>query len=549
MAVNGNAGIAQKVQKVTGSNPVIHSDFPDPDIIRVDDAYYMASTTMFLMPGCDVLRSYDLIHWEFLTHAYAELDDTPAENLEERGRNAYGCGMWAPSLRWHDGLFSIVFTSNDTQKTYVLEACNPAGPWAKRVIEGFYYDNSVLYDDDGRVYIVHGNTQLHLTELEADLSRPKAGGLNRIIAEDEPDADLGYEGSHIYKHDGRYYVWTCHFRSGCRKSEVCLMADALDGEFIAREVLDDDLGFHDLGDAQGGMVDTPDGQWYAFMMHDREALGRVPTIMPMRFGEDGFPILGNDGRVPTEVSVPTAYADYPYRPLNGDGFCCATDSDKSAEDVADIVKSDKLAPFWQFNHNPHNQFWSVNEPTGTFTLHGGKIAANLNYAQNTLTQRTVGPRCMAEVTVGASQLQDGDFAGLAAFQGYYRYIAIRRAERGYALSVRIKPKDDDSIRGDGNYDASAIEVARTNLCGDTVRLRAIYDFTDKRDKVAFEYSDLAASAPHWIRLGNTYDLYYTLDYFIGCRIGLFLLPTEKCGGAAAFSEFKFFGPEETPELP
>ena len=132
--MNGNAGIAQKVQKVTGSNPVIHSDFPDPDIIRVDDAYYMASTTMFLMPGCDVLRSYDLIHWEFLTHAYAELDDTPAENLEERGRNAYGCGMWAPSLRWHDGLFSIVFTSNDTQKTYVLEACNPAGPWAKRVI-------------------------------------------------------------------------------------------------------------------------------------------------------------------------------------------------------------------------------------------------------------------------------------------------------------------------------------------------------------------------------------------------------------------------------
>ncbi|NMM97319.1 glycoside hydrolase 43 family protein [Bifidobacterium olomucense] len=533
---------SEHMRMAIGHNPVIHSDFPDPDIIRVGETYYMASTTMFLMPGCDVLKSYDLVHWELLAHAYDELDDTPAQRLEEKGRNAYGCGMWAPSLRYHDGIFSIVFTANDTKKTYVLEARDPAGPWKKHAIEGFYHDNSVLYDDDGRVYIVYGNMQLHLTELEPDLSRPKSGGLNRIIAEDDPEADLGFEGSHIYRYEGRYYVWTCHYRKGHRKTEVCLMAEALDAPFEAREILDDDLGYHDLGDAQGGMVDTPDGRWYAFMMHDRGALGRVPTIMPMRFGEDGFPVLGDDGVVPIDISVPTNHADYHYEPLNGsDDFQYRSGSDSE-------VSLRMIKPFWQFNHQPHHEAWSLTERPGSLVLHGHRVVPNLNYAWNTLTQRTVGPRCMAEVTVDASALQPGDFAGLAAIQGYYRFIAISNNGDGCTVSVQGKPHISDSIWGDGDYDSPAVEYASAQLSGSRVRLRAIYDFTDKKDLVAFEYLDPDAQQSCWSRLGDVHELHYTLDYFIGCRIGLFLLPTMKCGGAAAFHDFRFFNAEETPEL-
>ncbi|OZG61104.1 arabinofuranohydrolase [Bifidobacterium myosotis] len=526
----------------TAHNPIINSDFPDPDIIRVGDTYYMATTTMFLMPGCDILRSYDLLHWEFLTHAYAKLDDTAAQRLEQEGRNAYGCGMWAPSLRYHNGLFSVVFAANDTQRTYVLEASDPAGPWTKRVIDGLYYDNSVLYDDDGRVYIVHGNTRLHLTEMEPDLSGPKSGGIDRIIAEDDPNADLGYEGSHIYKHDGRYYVWTCHFRSGHRKTEVCLLSDSLEGEFKAREVLDDDLDFHDLGDAQGGMVDTPDGRWYAFMMHDRGALGRAPTVMPMRFGEDGFPVLGIDGRVPMQVSVPTNHADYEYAPLNG-----SDDFRYTAGEETDVEVTD-LKPFWQFNHLAHPAFWSVSEQESSFTLHGGSVAMNISHAWNTLTQRTVGPRCMAEVTIDAASLRDGDYAGLAALQGYYRYIAITRSGECFSVCVQLKPRINDSIWGDGDYDAPAVETIRTEVSGPVVRLRAIYDFTDKKDMVAFEYLDLGDVSPGWRRLGGIYPLYYTLDYFIGCRIGLFLMPTVEVGGVAHFRDFRFAGPRDTPEV-
>lgn len=124
-------------------NPVINSDFPDPDIIRVGDTYYMASTTMHYMPGCDILRSYDLMNWEFFVHVYETLDDTPGHRLD--GKNhIYGQGMWAPSLTWHEGIFYVIFSANDTHKTYLFHANNPAGPWEKQIIEGFYYDSSLF---------------------------------------------------------------------------------------------------------------------------------------------------------------------------------------------------------------------------------------------------------------------------------------------------------------------------------------------------------------------------------------------------------------------
>lgn len=104
-----------------------------------------------------------------------------------------------------------------------------------------------------------------------------------------PQADLGYEGSHLYKHDGRYYVLTCHFPQGKGKTEACLMAESLDGAFEVREIIDDDLSFHGYGVAQGGMVDTPDGDWYAFMMQDRGGVGRVPILMPMRVRRGRIP--------------------------------------------------------------------------------------------------------------------------------------------------------------------------------------------------------------------------------------------------------------------
>ena len=241
------------------TNPVVYTDFPDPDIIRVGDVYYMATTTMHFTPGCDILRSYDLVHWEFIAHALNIVADTPEERLECEGANAYGRGMWAPSLRYHRGTWYVLFAANDTHTSYLLTADDPCGPWRKRELDGFYHDSGLFFDDDDRAYVVYGQSTLRITELNPELSGPMPGGLDRVIAQDDPQADLGYEGSHLYKHDGRYYVFTCHFPQGKGKTEACLIAESLDGAFEAREIIDDDLSFHGYGVAQGGMVDTPDG--------------------------------------------------------------------------------------------------------------------------------------------------------------------------------------------------------------------------------------------------------------------------------------------------
>ena len=363
-------------------NPILNSDFPNPDIIRVGHTYYMASTTMHFMPGCDILRSFDLTHWEPYGHVYHTLGHTGAYMLDD-DQDLYGQGMWAPSLRWHNGRFHVLFSANDTHTTHLFTAEDARGPWRHHIVQGFYHDPSLLFDD-GRVFIVHGNTALRLTEMEVDLSGPKAGGLDRVLVQDLPNQDLGYEGSHLQRHDGRYYLFTCHFARGHRKTEDCFIADSLDGEFRGRCILDDDLGYHDQGVAQGGMVDTPDGQWYAFMFQDRGALGRTPVLMPMHFDTDGMPVLGVNGRVPAYVeSAPSAEPHHHYAPLNGnDDFRYTPDSRGTVH----------LAPYWQFNHTPHDETWSVTARPGAFRITTSRVSATMLRATNTLTQRTTGPR-------------------------------------------------------------------------------------------------------------------------------------------------------------
>ena len=140
-------------------NPVIWSDYPDPDIIRVEDTYYMISTTMHMMPGGVVLRSYDLLHWEIASYVFAALDHTPGQRLCD-GIGIYGKGMWAASLKYHDGIFYVCFVANDTGKTYLYTAKEVSGPWEKHQIEGFYHDCSLFFEDDGSVYLMYGNRDI-----------------------------------------------------------------------------------------------------------------------------------------------------------------------------------------------------------------------------------------------------------------------------------------------------------------------------------------------------------------------------------------------------
>lgn len=507
-------------------NPIIESDFPDPDIIRVEDTYYMASTTMHFMPGCDILRSYDLMNWELIAHAYDVLEDTAGERLEEK-ENVYGQGMWAPSLRYYKGVFYITFTANDTKKTYLLTADKPDGPWQKRNIEGFYHDNSLFFDEDGRVYIVYGNKTLYLTELKEDLTGPKEHGLNRILAVDEDNIYLGYEGSHLYRYQDKYYLFSCHMLAygSCRKSQVCFISDSLEGDFTVKCIIDDDMGYYNLGVAQGGMVDTPEGDWYAFMFQDRGAIGRSPAMMPMKF-ENGFPVIGEHGKVPHAVAIASTRPEHVYEPLNGDD-----DFDYEPDENGQI----QLKLFWQFNHMPVHTLWSVIERKKAFRLHSAKICTSLMQAYNTLTQRTFGPKSSAYVTVDGSNIRENDYAGICVFQGCYGAVALTKRNGQYYLAMFGKPAKDESIYGEPDYESPAIEYERIPVKHDKVTLKVTADFTDKLDEAQFFYWD----GCRWEMIGITKKLYFKMDHFTGCRFGLFYFSTEVTGGWADFMKFRY----------
>ena len=244
-------------------NPIICADFPEPDVIRVGDTYYMICATMHFFPGGTLLKSYDLVHWEIAAHVFERLDDTPAEQLEGE-QSIYGKGMWAASLRYHKDTFYVCFASYDTGKTYIYRTKNINEPWEKRSLDGVYHHPSLLFDEDGRIYMGYGFNEVRILELNDTLTAPKEGGFERLLVEEKQDAYISYEGAHFYKKDGTYYIFVIQWLKGnlTQREQLCLYGDSLDGEFKKEMVFSENLGFPMKGVAQGGIVDTPEGDWY-----------------------------------------------------------------------------------------------------------------------------------------------------------------------------------------------------------------------------------------------------------------------------------------------
>ena len=293
---------------------IIFSDFPDVDVIRVGNVYYMISTTMHFFPSCAILQSYNLVDWEIINYVSAELDGTSGQRLQD-GQGIYGKGMWAGTLRYHNGIFYVAFVCNDTQKTYLFKTSDIRGNWEKSEIQGFYHDLSLLFDED-RVFMVSGNTNIRLVELNDDLSGPKENGIDKIIISDKSERILGYEGSHFYKINGKYYVFLIHWPKGGMRSEACFVSDQIDGEYSGCDVLHSDFMDWKSGVAQGGIVDDGKGNWYGILFQDHGAMGRMPVLVPVSFDSD-FPVFGIEGKVPLNIQTIDLNPNYKYKPL----FC------------------------------------------------------------------------------------------------------------------------------------------------------------------------------------------------------------------------------------
>lgn len=488
-------------------NPIIFADVPDMSMIRVGDTYYMSSTTMHMSPGVPIMKSKDLVNWKIVNYAYDTLADTDAMNLVN-GKSTYGRGSWASTIKYHKGVFYVTTFAQTTGKTYIFTTKDiEKGSWKTVSFKPAYHDCNLFFDDDGHNYLIYGNHKLHIVELNADLTDTKKE-TDRVLIEDATAPSgkpgLGAEGSQLFKVNGKYYLFNITYPSGgSMRTVVIHRADNIMGPY------EGEVGFQDLGVAQGGLIDTPDGKWYSYLFRDYGAVGRIPYLVPVKW-ENGWPVLGVNGKVPETLDLPANKGLIPGI-VASDEFLR-----KKGEPALPLV--------WQWNHNPDNNLWSVTESPGFLRLKTGRIDSLFLKSRNTLTQRTFGPVCSGWTKVDVSNMKDGDFAGLCVLQRKFGQVGIKVVD-GKKYLFMISNKTD-----------TPTELESIEFKQNTVYLKIECDFTNRIDVAGFFYS---LDGETWNEIGKPLKMEYTLmEHFMGYRLGLFNYATKNAGGYVDFDFFR-----------
>lgn len=470
-------------------NPVIFADVPDMSIIRVGDTYYMSSTTMHMSPGLPVMKSKDLINWEMVAYAYNVLDDVDELNLSN-GKSAYGKGSWASSLRYHKGVYYLSTFAGTTGKTYIYSTKNiEKGPWKVVSFKPSLHDHSLFFDDDGKVYMVYGAGKIMISTLKEDVSGIKADAVSQVLIENASapagnNIMLPAEGSQLFKVNGRYYLFNICWPRGGMRTVIIHRADKITGPWEGRVAL------QEKGVAQGGLISTPAGAWYAYLFRDFGAVGRIPYLVPVKW-EDGWPLLSG---VPDSLDLPVSRGCKP-------GIVADDEFDRPALSLA-----------WQWNHNPDNRYWSLTQRRGYLRLSNGRVDSSILMARNILTQRTFGPACSAVTAIDVEGMKDGDCAGIMLLQKKYGWVGVK-AEGGLKTIVMV------------NGESGTAE--RIDIKQNRVYFKVDADFHDGSDKGSFYYS---LDGKSWKKIGTELQMSYTIPHFMGYRFGIFNYATQTPGG-------------------
>ncbi|MDR3735309.1 MAG: glycoside hydrolase 43 family protein [Acidobacteriaceae bacterium] len=495
-------------------NPVLWEDLADIDILRVENTYYYSASTMHYSPGAPILRSYDLVHWDYVGHSVPVLDFGPAYDMQ--GSNAYVRGIWASFLGYRKSNKTFYWGGCiDFAKTYIYTATAVEGPWQRKtVIDKCYYDAGLLVDDDDTMYVAYGNTKLNVAQLSAD-------GTKQVKTElvFTTPADVGMlEGSRFYKINGNYYIFATRPPNG----EYVLKSTT--GPFgpytmqkLALNVVSPVAG----GGAphQGGIVQTQKGDWYYMGFTDAFPGGRVPVLAPVKWGADGWPVLQLTGNT-WDVSYPTPQVPVPphaMKPPTG----------------TDAFKGSKLSAEWEWNHNPDNAKWSLG---GGLNLQAATVTNDLYSARNTLTHRILGPTSTATIMLDYSRMKDGDRAGLALLRDRSAWAGIKREAGAFAVVM------ENNLTMDKHWKTvtTGTEVASAPVTGGKIWLRASADIRPGAKRTgSFAYSTDGVTFQN---IGEPFVLNNEWMFFMGYRYGIFNYATQSLGGAVKVSSFTMATP-------
>ncbi|MBQ0983694.1 glycoside hydrolase 43 family protein [Streptomyces sp. F63] len=492
------------------TNPVLWQDFADIDIIRVGDTYYYSASSMHYSPGAPILRSYDLVNWEFAGHSLPSLDFGAKYDLN--GGRGYVRGVWASSLAYRRSNSTFYWLGQiDFARTYLYTARSVEGPWSRHAeLPQVYYDAGLLVDDDS-LYVAHGNTTISVAQLSAD-------GRSQIRNQQvfsTPSSIGTLEGARFYKINGRYYIFLTRPANG---QYILQSTSGPFGPYTLRQVLLDLRGPVPGGGVphQGGLVQTQNGAWFYMAFVDAYPGGRVPVLAPVSWTGDGWPQIQLAGGA-WGTSYDSPLPARPVTPMTG----------------ADTFDGAGLKPQWEWNHNPDNSRWSAG---GGLTLRTATVTNDLYWARNTLTHRIQGPTSTATIELDFAGMRDGDRAGLALLRDSSAWIGVRR-DGGTARVVMVNGLTMDT---NWNTTGTGSEAAGTTISGTRVWLRAQADIRPGAPRPGtFSYS---TDGTTFTRLGPAFTMGNDWRFFMGYRYAIFNYATRALGGSVRVPRFDLTTP-------
>jgi beta-xylosidase len=486
------------------TNPILYADYSDPDVIRVDDSYYLVASTFHFSPGLPVLQSKDLVHWSIVGHAVARLSFDAAYDLPgpveftdatERIRfvkttgHRYAAGIWAPSIRFHDGRYYVYFAT-PTEGVFMVSALSAAGPWdapVKVIDSAGLEDPCPFWDDDGKAYLVHskvGAGPLILHRMSADGKSILDAGT--VIVED-PQRLPVLEGPKLLKRNGYYYIFAPYGGVG-EGPQAVLRSRSIFGPYESRTVLS--RGTTNVqAPHQGGYVETPSGQGWFVHFNATGAYGRIVHLQPVRW-QDDWPIIGEllpgaaNGQPVLSHALPDVEKTFPpVRPQTSDEFA-----------------SNQLGVQWEWNHNPLDAYWSLSERSGFLRLKA-LPAANLVSARNTLTQVQQGRTSEVTTRLALGAMADGQKAGLAMFGKQPSWIGVTQTDGKRVLA----------------FASAGTETEGVPVAGDSILLRM--HVADEAVRFSFSLDD----GKTFESLGTTSRMQFS--WWKGARPSLFTFNT------------------------
>lgn len=410
-------------------NPVLHADYSDPDVCAVGEDYFLTASSFNCTPGLPILHSKDLVNWKIVNYALKKVE--PVEYYNEA---RHGKGVWAPSIRFHEGVFYIYWGDPDFG-IFMVKTRDPYGEWDAPVLvkagKGMI-DPCPLWDDDGRVYLAHAwagsrakfNSVLTVCELNKEGTKVISDPV--LVFDGNDGVNHTIEGAKFYKRNGFYYLFA---PAGGVVSGWQLVMRSKDvyGPYEARIVMAQ--GKTDInGPHQGGWVDTPAGESWFLHFQDKGAYGRVLHLNPMKWVND-WPVIGVDrdgdgcGDPVSRYRKPKTDKTYPIEtPVESDEF-----------------DTRKLGLQWEWHANYQDVFGFTTN-MGYVRIYGHELSPhfkNFWEVPNLLMQKFPAEEFTATAKLKVSAKDDGQLSGLIVMGWDYSWIGVEKQGEKFLLKQAI----------------------------------------------------------------------------------------------------------------